>query len=464
MRSRAVEVGVFIIVGIALFCAGLFLIGSSANLFGAHFVVYTQFNNVSSISKGATVRVAGMDAGQVAGIAIPKSASGEFRLKLSIDKKFAPIVRQDSMASIETQGFVGNQFVNVAKGTANSPQCTGCTLPSQEAVSMGALMRKGGALIGQIQGTLKHADVAVDNFASVGKNANSMIVAMKPKIDEMTANANAIVAGIREGHGTAGKLLTDKTVASEVSATVANAKQASANLAQTSHKLNSMIAGVQQNDMPGIHKTVDNAQQLTGRINNAVGTFLGSQKKNESTAKAINQTIAQAQQAAGNLADDTEALKTNFFLRGFFNRRGFYNLTGLTPKKYESSRFVKHPKARVWISGADLFASGPNGAPQLKDSGRTVLNARMSALVPYLPNNPIMVEGYSTYGAPDQQYLRSRERAIEVRNYLIQQFHLDPKFVGFIPLANRPPKKTGKHEWDGVCLVLVVQQRRHGLF
>ncbi|HTU33353.1 MAG TPA: MlaD family protein [Candidatus Acidoferrum sp.] len=265
MKSHAVEVGVFIFLGVFLFCAGLFLIGSTSNLFGAHFVIYAKFNDISSIAKGATVRVRGMDAGQVTGIAVPKTPAGQFRLKLSVDNKFHPVVREDSVASIETAGFVGNKFVNIARGTANSPECpAGCTLKSQESVSMGELMRKGGALVGQIQGTVKRADVAVQNFAAVGKNANRIILAMKPKIDQMTANANAIVAGIRNGQGAAGKLLTDKAVASNVAATIANARQASANFAQTSQKVSGIVSGVQQNDMPNVHKTVQNAQQLTG--------------------------------------------------------------------------------------------------------------------------------------------------------------------------------------------------------
>lgn len=463
--SRAVKVGIFVIVGIALFSTGLFLIGTSSQLFGSHFVAYAEFNNIETLTTGSTVRVGGMDAGQVKAIEVPQTPSGEFRLKLNVDKKFQPIVRKDSMVSIETQGFVGNKYVNIAKGNPNSPQCQpGCTLPSQKTVSMGELMRKGSALVGQIQGTMKHADTAVENFASVGKNANRMIVAMKPKIEEMTGNANAIVAGIRHGQGAAGKLLADKTVAQNVASTIADAKQASANFAQTSQKISGMVSGVRQNDMPGIHKTVQNAQQLTGRLNKAVGTFVGSQEKNENTAKAVRQTIDQAHQAMGNLADDTEALKTTFFFRGFFNRRGFYNMSTLTPTKYKETRFVKDARIRVWIPAAQIFESGPSGSPEITKSGRDVLDQRMSALVPFLPNNPIMIEGYSTYGKADQQYLNSRERAIKVRDYLIQRFSLNEKHVGFMPLASRPPKKTGKQVWNGVCLVLVISKPHHGLF
>lgn len=463
--SRPVKVGIFVVGGIALFCAGLFLIGSSARLFGSHFVVYARFNNIASLATGATVRVGGMQAGQVAGIQVPKSPSGKFQLKLNISQKFHPIIRKDSVASIETQGFVGNQFVDIKEGTANSPKCAaGCTLPTKEPVSMGKLMREGSSLVKNIQVTVRNANTTMQNFAKVGKNANKMIVALQPKVAQITSNANAILAEVRHGKGAAGKLLTGKTVGANVAATLANAKKASANFAQTSRKINVVVSGLQHKDLPAIHKTLQNTQQMTGRLNQAVGSFVGSQKKSQRMAKTVQSTIDRAQQAMGNLAGDTAAIKTNFLFRGFFNRRGFYNLSTITPSKYKSSRFVKHPRVRVWLAAASLFKAGPNGSPDLTAAGRTVLDRRMSALVRYLPNNPVVVEGYASSGPPNRQYLISRERAIEVRNYLIQHFSLKPKRVGFMPLASHPPSKTGRKEWNGVCLVLVVSKRHHGLF
>ena len=214
---------------------------------------------------------------------------------------------------------------------------------------------------------------------------------------------------------------------------------------------------------PSLHEALANAQQATGRINQAKGSFLGSKGQTENTGAAVRQTIDQAQNAMSNLASDTEALETNFFLRGFFNRRGFYNLTTITPSKYAHSRFVKEPSERVWIPASELFKNDPKDAPELSKASQAALNESMSKLVPYLPNNPIVVEGYSTDGTPDQQYLASRQRALDVRQYLLQHFHLDPKAVGIMPLADHPPAETGKRSWDGVCLVLVVSKRRHGL-
>lgn len=54
-----------------------------------------------------------------------------------------------------------------------------------------------------------------------------------------------------------------------------------------------------------------------------------------------------------NLADDTEALKQNFFLRRFFKRRGHYNLDRMTPAQYRSGKFVKGNSLRTRLVGQE---------------------------------------------------------------------------------------------------------------
>src|SRR5579872_6223835 len=131
--TKNVKVGIFVIVGVILFAAGLFLIGNHNQVFAHHYDIYTEFAKIDTIQSGAKIRVSGMDAGDVSEIQIPKQPAGKFRLKLHIDKKFQDIVRKDSLASIETEGMVGNKYVNISKGTDGSLECVdGCILPSQE--------------------------------------------------------------------------------------------------------------------------------------------------------------------------------------------------------------------------------------------------------------------------------------------------------------------------------------------
>lgn len=456
--SRAVKVGVFLVGGIVLFCVGLFLVGSRADLFGNRYTIYTEFNNIDTIQTGAKVRVGGMDAGEITGIQVPQTPSQKFRLELKVDKKFRPIVRQDSVTSLETEGMVGNVYVNIKKGSDSSPVCKpGCTLPSHESVSMAQLMQEGSALAGSIQSTIddlhQRADGVMQNLSSATGHADQLIKQAQPNIAQMTSNANAIVAGVRQGRGTVGKLLTDKSMATNVSQTIANAKDASG-------KVTAMMTTVQKNDLPKVHQTVDNTQAMTAKMNKAVSSLLAKGKHNQSTAVALRETLQQAHQTTANLADDTEAVKHNLFLRGFFKRRGFYSFDTMTPSKYAASKFVKKPRARVWVPSKGMFKTGEDGSQQLTDTGKEALDKAMSGLTPYLPNNPVVVEGYASSGAPDQEYLLSRQRALAARAYLQQDFHLDPKLVGVMPFGAHPPKGAGLETWDGVCLVLVESKKQ----
>lgn len=458
--SRTVKVGVFIVGGILLFCLGVFLIGSKTQLFGSHFTAYVEFNNIDTLTKGASVRVGGMDAGQIADIKVPNAPNQKFLMKLEVDKDFRPIVRRDSMATIETQGMVGEIYINIAKGSVQSPECNGCTLRSQEPVSMSSLFEKGDKLAGSLQSTVDdvhhRADMLLQTVNSAAGNVNSMLTEAKPNVVGVTKNANAIVAGIRQGHGAAGKLLTDKSVADNVTRTISNASQASANFNQTSQKVNTMMSTVQKSDLPKVNQTLANSQAASAKVNKALGTMLAKGKSGQSTSEAIHNTIQQAQQTTANLADDTAAIKHNFFFRGFFNRRGFYDLQSLSPSKYAQTRFVKNPTVRAWIPDDDEnFATGTDGTQQLTDAGRAALDSAMSKLVPYLPNSPIVIEGYSTDGPPSGQYLASRQRAIAASQYLESHFQLKPDRVGIMPLGEHPPPHTGRNQWNGLCLVLV---------
>jgi phospholipid/cholesterol/gamma-HCH transport system substrate-binding protein len=115
-------VGLFVVGGLVLFGAGLFLIGDRHQLFSHHREYYSEFVNLAGLTNGAKVRVAGMDAGQVIAIAVPDSPSSRFRVKWRIDAKLARLVRTDSLATIGTEGIVGGTYLAVRQGSHARPR------------------------------------------------------------------------------------------------------------------------------------------------------------------------------------------------------------------------------------------------------------------------------------------------------------------------------------------------------
>jgi phospholipid/cholesterol/gamma-HCH transport system substrate-binding protein len=79
------------------------------------------------------------------------------------------------------------------------------------------------------------------------------------------------------------------------------------------------------------------------------------------------------------MADETEALKHNFFLRGFFRSRGYFSLDRLPPTFTGKDPLFSAPdNRRAWLRADELFQFTADGVEQLTHKGRTLLNVTIA--------------------------------------------------------------------------------------
>jgi phospholipid/cholesterol/gamma-HCH transport system substrate-binding protein len=156
------------------------------------------------------------------------------------------------------------------------------------------------------------------------------------------------------------------------------------------------------------------------------------------------------------MADETEALKHNFFFRGFFRHRGYYNIAHIDPDKYrKDALFTRSSNYRVWLPANELYQSDSNGLEQLTTQGKDLLNRTVAQYGDSVVESPIVIEGYSGRGNAADQLASSRNRAILIRRYLQMHFQLDPGNLGAVPMMNVPPSGLDHPTWDGICIVVL---------
>jgi outer membrane protein OmpA-like peptidoglycan-associated protein len=119
--STAFRVGIFIVLALGALCAGVFLIGNNTMLFGRTYSLQTDFPNVESLNPGADVRVGGIHEGTVKKIDLPSRPGGRVTVLMSLRDSTRNNIRKDSVASIKTQGLMGDQFVEISFGLAKAP-------------------------------------------------------------------------------------------------------------------------------------------------------------------------------------------------------------------------------------------------------------------------------------------------------------------------------------------------------
>ena len=482
MQNKNVSVGLFVLGGLLLFGLGLFLIGDRRQAFGDHAEYYSEFTNLAGLSTGAEVRVGGMAAGEVVGIGVPDSPPSRFRVKWRIRGGLRGLVRTDSLVTIDTEGVVGGTYLAVRPGSAQGARAAALgTIPSREPTEISELLTRGTSLLndaqimlkdvgGKLSGTLDGVSVAVSNVNEIaaglkqGRGTAGMLLTddalakqIRQSITSTSSNLDEIVAGIKAGRGAAGMLLRDETVSAQVQDSIKNVHQATANLGAISQQAQAMIAQLNAQKLPEkAGALIDNLNASTQQVHQMLTELNQPDRQGLNVAANIRESLTNANVATVNFAESTEALKHNFLLRGFFRKRGYFNLDQISPEKYRRDPvFTSRSNHRMWLSASELFQAAENAQEEISPRGRELLESALADYGDGVVQSPIVVEGYWRSGSTSDQLWRSRGRANLVRQYLLAQLQLDPANVGVVPMRGSAPQGMKHTTWDGVCVVVV---------
>jgi phospholipid/cholesterol/gamma-HCH transport system substrate-binding protein len=193
--SRVARLGAFIVVTLGILAVGVFIIGSKEYLFRSTYKLKAQFDNVAGLSAGADVQVGGVHSGTVESIALPHKPGEQITVLMDLDYSTHEIIKQDSVASIETEGVLGNQFVSISFGSAGQAEVKdGQIVQSEPPLEISDLFKKASGILDSSQQAIGNATLA-------------------------TAHLNSVSAKIDSGQGTVGALVNDKQLYSNLQQT-----------------------------------------------------------------------------------------------------------------------------------------------------------------------------------------------------------------------------------------------------
>ena len=397
MKTHKAPIGLFVVGGLLLFGIGMFLIGDRHQLFARHDEYYAEFVNLAGLAAGAKVRVGGMDAGQVLTIGVPDSPSSRFRIKWRIDAKLRGLVRTDSVATIGTEGVVGGTYLSVRPGSVRALQAPAlATIPSKEPMELSELLAGGAGLLHDAQGTLKEIGAklgaTLDSVTSVATNANDVVVGLKEgrgtaglllrddalateirqAVTTTTSSMRDVVVDLKGGRGVAGMLLRDEALAGQVREAVTNVQQATADIGHASRQADALVSDLNSREISRkVGEALEHLGDSARQVHQITSEIAEPDQHSMSAGANIRETLMNANTASAHLAEATEALKHNFFTRGFFNKRGYYSLADLSPEKYRRDPvFTSRANRRVWLAGSELFENRSNRERALSARGR----------------------------------------------------------------------------------------------
>ena len=312
LGTNNIRLGVFVLAGLLLLIFSFYLIGKNQNLFGSDFRIAARFPNLNGLSEGNNVLFSGIQAGTVKDIKMINDTTIE--VTLLINSKIRPFIRRNAVASIGTEGLMGNKIVNISPSRLPGPLITeGELLAVQKNISTDELLQtlsKTNNNVALISEELKKTVLKINSSAMLellnDKEAGQNIRLSLQRINRASANAasltkglDELVTGIKEGKGTAGLLLTDTAAAAELRVTVSKIKAASANADHLTSQLDKLVNGM---------------EQRLNRDNGSLQLLLSDTV----FAHKLSTTMDNLQKGTDGFNQNMEALKHNFLFRGYF--------------------------------------------------------------------------------------------------------------------------------------------------
>ncbi|MEE9563250.1 MAG: MlaD family protein [Thermoanaerobaculia bacterium] len=228
--SRELKVGALIIVSLIVASLAVFLVGERSNVFARKNEYFVHFESVSGLATGNPVQLNGVVVGSVRRVVLPENVEVQYlTVWVSIDRRYADRVREDSRARIKTLGLLGDKYIELTSGTPGFAQ-----------IESGGEIRTGAAT--DVEKIIATGGDAVENLVAISYSLRTILERMEAGegiLGELTTESETgqrakkslmetfetfrdITAKLESGEGTLGKLINDSTLVDRAEGSLAH--------------------------------------------------------------------------------------------------------------------------------------------------------------------------------------------------------------------------------------------------
>ena len=349
VRWIQLRVGLMVVASLTVFAIGIFLISGQVGLFSPKYQLKSYFSDVQGLKTGTPVRLVGLEVGNVDLISIPPytDPGRAVEVTLSIATEYQSEIRADSEARLESEGVLGDRFINVSRGSPHAEILKdGEELMGRPSADMKEIMSNTSDVLSNLRdlsGTLSSITEQVEQGqGSLGRLLSDP--SFYGRLSRTAGSAERIVARIEQGEGSMGKLLVDEGFYQKLTSSMERLDQVLSAISEGEGTLAMLI-----ND-PSIY---ENLKQFTGqlrtmveRVNQGEGTIgrlitdpILFDHMNQ-TFQGLNKITERIEQGEGTLGrlstDETLFLNLNTATKAF---KAFAEDFRKNPKKYLRLKF-----------------------------------------------------------------------------------------------------------------------------
>jgi phospholipid/cholesterol/gamma-HCH transport system substrate-binding protein len=302
LKWAQLRVGLTVLFASVMLGILIFLMSGSTGLFVPKIKLKSYFVDAGGLRVGAPVRLQSVDIGNVLGIRIVADKKlTPVEVTMRVSTKYAFALRQDSTATLDTAGVLGETFVNISSTTAGGPQVRdGDVLPTQEQPDITDVVRSSQSTLQNMQSLLTRTDRML-SFVESGQGSIGKLIyddSLYKQLNTTVGELQQIVGQINSGQGSIGKLIASDELYNKANTTVDNLNRLVDELQSGQGSVGKLIKDPSLYD--NANQTIAKANQLMADINAGKGA-LGKFAKDEEFARKLDLTVTRLSELTGKI-------------------------------------------------------------------------------------------------------------------------------------------------------------------
>jgi phospholipid/cholesterol/gamma-HCH transport system substrate-binding protein len=224
------KVGVLTITAVIITALTIFFLTGDRGFPWQRYSLKTRFASVPGLKAGSPVRVAGLDVGTVTDTVL---AGNQVEVTFEVSQEVRERITTDSVATLGSVSLLGESAVDITAAATGTP------IPEWGYVPQG--------------------------------KAAAQLTDLASEVGEGVGNLSALIADIRAGRGTVGKLMTDEQLYAELNRFAVSARTLTDSLRSDRGTLGRLMND--RRAAESLEASLANIQTLTGRINAGEGSI-----------------------------------------------------------------------------------------------------------------------------------------------------------------------------------------------
>ena len=285
------KIGVVTIAAVTIAVVTIFGLTGGRGFFWQQYHLKTRFTNVAGLKAGSPVRLSGVEIGSVTDVAF---AGEEIEVSFRVNEQYREGIRTGSLATLGSVSLLGESAVDITASTQG------------EAIEESGYVPSGPAL-GQIGDVAEAASKGLEEIAGFmqglrdGRGTAGKLMTDDALYEELRSFASAaaeLTRGLREGDGSIAKLLNEPTVVDALEGALKNIEALTSRVGSGEGSLGQLVSD--DAFATNLTAATANLQRVSEKLSNGEGTA-GKLITDSSLYDRLDGVTAQLDQLVGNL-------------------------------------------------------------------------------------------------------------------------------------------------------------------